>query len=117
MQLRPLIFAALLFASTASSTIADDARRFASSHITPQEWQAFFDEVKAKPGARDISRGDVPSVTAIQVPSELTIYFFTRPGGAAHPAVVVERVVTKSGATYIQHDGYFAGSEDAFAEW
>jgi len=96
---------------------ADEGRRFAGSHITPAEWQAFFEEVRAKPGAHDISRPDVPSITAIEVPNELTIYFFTKPGWAAHPAVVVERVLRKANGTYLQHDGYFAGSEDAFASW
>ena len=109
---------ALALAGSGSATAASDVlRRFPQSQITPQEWQAFLDEVKAKPGARDLSRRSVPSVDAIEVPDERTIYFFTRPGWAAHPAVVVERVLTRGSATYLQHDGYFAGSEAAFAQW
>jgi hypothetical protein len=111
------LFALFLALAVTTQASAEEGRRFATSHITPVEWQTFFDEVRAKPGARDVSRADVPSVAAIEVPSEATIYFFTKPGWGAHPAVVVERIVKRSGRTYVQHDGYFAGAELAFVQW
>jgi hypothetical protein len=107
----------LLALAPAAAAAADGGRRYAQSQITVGEWQAFFDEVRATPGARDISSPQVPSVTVIEVPGERTLYFFTAPGGAAHPGVVVERVLSKGGATYLQRDGYFAGSEEAFRAW
>jgi hypothetical protein len=72
--------------------------------------------VKAKPGARDVSRADSPDILAIVVNPEFTFYYFTK-SGPAHPAVVVEEIIKRDGAIYLQHYGYFAGSEEAFARW
>src|SRR5262252_8453549 len=52
--------ALLLALCLAVPATAAQMRRFPSPHITPEQWQALFDEVKAKPGAQDISRPDVP---------------------------------------------------------
>jgi hypothetical protein len=112
----PAVLVVLLLGALAAAG-AEEARRFATSHITPQEWQTFYDEVRAKPGARDISRADVPSVTAIQVMSEWRVYYFTKPGWAAHPAVVIQQVVQMEDGTFIRTTGYFAGAEGPFAEW
>ena len=96
--------------------LADQSRRFPQPRISAQEWQTYFDEVKAKSGAQDISRADRPDVVAIAVPSEQAVYYFTKPGGA-HPAVVIAQVIQRGTAILIEHSGYFAGSEEAFAKW
>lgn len=104
-----------LLMSVAAST-AQSERRFPHSHITPAQWQAFLDEVKAKPGVQNISKPEQPGILALSVQSENTLYFFTN-GGPAHPAVVVEQIIQDGGNIGLQHTGYFAGSEDAFAKW
>lgn len=91
-------------------------RRFPHSQITAAEWQTFLNEVKAKPGVRDVSHLEQPDILALDVDSEKTIYFFTN-GGPAHPSVVVETVVQDSKGVSLRHTGYFAGSEAAFAKW
>ncbi len=107
---------ALATAGLAVTATADAAPRFASPHITPEEWQSFYDEVRSKPGAQDISRPDVTGVIAISVPGERTVYYFTRPG-PVHPAVIIEQVVLRDGRMTLRYSGYYAGSEAAFAQW
>jgi hypothetical protein len=111
-----LILALAITLSHLAHAQSDPPRRFPQSHITAQQWEEFFKEIKAKPDAQDVSRPQTPDITVIAVPSESTMYFFTRPG-PAHPAVVVERVTQKDGHVYMNHTGYFAGSEEAFAKW
>jgi hypothetical protein len=79
-----VLFCAALTAARAGSF---SERRFPQAHITADQWQTFFDEVKAKPGAQDISRPERPNITAIAVPAEKTIYLFTKPGPAQVPCL------------------------------
>ncbi|MBX6321591.1 MAG: hypothetical protein IRY94_07180 [Rhodospirillaceae bacterium] len=111
-----LFAAALAAAGLAIAATAQAAPRFASPHITPEDWQRFYDEVRSKPDARDISRPDVTGVIAISVPSERTVYYFTKPG-PVHPAVIIEEIVVRDGRLTLRYSGYYAGSEAAFAQW
>ncbi|HXW23665.1 MAG TPA: hypothetical protein VEK73_02870 [Xanthobacteraceae bacterium] len=112
-----LLLAVLSIAGGVPTAVSSEpAGRFPQSHITVAEWQTFLAEVKAKPGARDVSRPERPDILAIAVEPELTFYHFTK-SGPAHPAVVVEQVIQRDGAIYIQQFGYYAGAEDAFAQW
>lgn len=110
------LVAFLLVALLTGEARADEAKRFPHSQITAAEWQTYFDEVRAKPGAKDVSRPDRPDIVVIDVESEHAIYCFTH-GGPAHPAVVVEHIVQTNGGIGLQYDGYFAGSEEVFARW
>ena len=110
------VLALLVVLCLAAPGLAAQMRRFPSPHITPEQWQTLFDEVKAKPGAQDISRPDVPGVLAISVPGESTVYYFTQPG-PVHPAVIIQEIVSSSGQLRLRYSGYFAGSEKAFGQW
>jgi hypothetical protein len=111
---------ALLFLSMAGVLFFSNAQeptpRLPQSKITEAEWATFFNEVKAKPGAQDASRPDRPDIVAIAVEREGTMYYFTKPG-PAHPAVVIAQVVQRDGTVFLRHNGYYAGSEQAFARW
>jgi hypothetical protein len=113
---RAVLVLVLLLAFGVTAGKAGELSRFPTPHITPEQWQILFDEVRSKPGSQDISRPDVPSVVAISVPGDLAVYYFTRPG-PEHPAVSVEQLVPSHGQLRVRYSGYFAGSEKAFAQW
>lgn len=94
----------------------DTALRFPQPRITEQQWVVFQAEVMAKPGAEIIERPEAPDLTIIAVPDEYTMVYFTR-RGPAHPAVIVAQVVSREGKVLVQHNGYFAGSEQEFSRW
>jgi hypothetical protein len=106
----------LLGCLIAQAGTAAAAPRFPHPRITAAQWQILLDDVKAKPGAKDISRPDVPDVTAIVVPEEFTVYYFTKPG-PAHPAVIIQHSEERAGNLRVAYTGYYAGSEPAFAAW
>ena len=108
-----LLTSALLSGTMA---LAEEIKKFPQPRITAEQWRTFFEEVKAKPGARNISRPDRPDVVVIAVPAEHAVYYFTKPG-PAHPAVVIAQVIQQGTVISIRHTGYFAGSEEAFARW
>jgi hypothetical protein len=108
-----LAFALSLVASLAH---AEAGRRFEHSQITLGEWQMYLNEIKAKPGVETLTPQGRPETKAYFVSSERTVYYFTT-GGPAYPAVVVTRLYERDGKLSLQNFGYFAGAEDAFADW
>lgn len=113
--MKPVLIA-LALSLLASFAQAETGRRFPHSQITYGEWRIYLDEVKAKPGVETLAPRDRPETTAYYVASERTVYYFTN-GGPAHPAAVVTRLYERDGTLRLQNFGYFAGSEDAFANW
>jgi hypothetical protein len=112
--LRLAIGVAVLVAASMGRPLAADEPPFPQPHITAEQWQAFYDEVKAKPGA--VVEPPVGGVVRILVESEYAFYHFTTEG-PAHPAVIIERILQLEDGVYVQSTGYFAGSEPAFAAW
>lgn len=111
---RPILILALWLVAAVAS--ADTARRFPHSQITMGEWNTYLKEVKAKPGVQMLKPKDRPQTVAYFVRAERTAYYFTT-GGPAHPAVVVARLYERDGKVKLQNFGYFAGSEEGFAQW
>jgi len=113
--MKPVLLA-LALSLLATLVQAETGRRFPHSQITRGEWQMYLNEVRAKPGVETLKPKGRPETTAYFVSSERTAYYFTT-GGPAHPAVVVTRLYERDGTLRLQNFGYFAGSEEAFANW
>lgn len=96
-------------------SVADDGRRFPDEHITIEDWNAYFAEVKALPDAT-ITESDQQTTITQQKPG-LVIYSFTTPNNPAHPGVVVRRLVVTKEGYGMNRVGYYAGSREAFARW
>jgi hypothetical protein len=113
-------FVALLLASVvaaASPAAGQESRPFPSAHITEQQWQTYFDEVRKRADAEVLaapnSKADSEGVS-IAVRSENAVYYFTKPPNPAHPAVVRRAAVERDRTVYIDTTGYYAGSQTAF---
>ena len=113
---RVVIAGLLLALCLPGRALPGEPPRFPSPHITAEQWQALYDEVRAKADAQDISRPELPGIIAIAVSSEFTVYYFTAPG-PVHPAVIIQRMALQDGQMRVGYSGYFAGSEEAFAKW
>jgi hypothetical protein len=99
-----------LFAQTA------DPPAFPQPRITTEEWQDYFSQVKALPGARVFERS-APDQVIVQLPKSV-VYVFTAPAHPAHPAVVRRQVVVDvKGDVRFARVGHFAGDEAAFVAW
>ncbi len=108
-----LLGAVLLMAAPA--LFAQEFKPFPRANITVAQWQAYFDEVKAKHGAnvQDIEDQKLLIYTDT---ATTTLYAFTKPGHPAHPAWVTRRPEQRNDSIFIAQIGYFAGEEAPFAQ-
>jgi hypothetical protein len=93
--------------------------RFPQQQITAEQLQAEFEKMKADPTAGvPISPPRLPGTTMMLVGAEWSgIYYFTKPESPAHPAMLFARIETDRKHGYVNLEGYFAGSQEAFATW
>jgi hypothetical protein len=94
---------------------ADDGRRFPDEHITVEDWNTYFAEVKTLPDVT-INESDQQTTIIRQNPS-LVIYSFTTPSNPAHPGIVIRQLVMTKDGYGMHRTGYYAGSREAFARW
>jgi hypothetical protein len=103
-----------VFALAASAALAE-IPRYTTTQITPQQWQALLDAVRATPDmqCRELDTGHLHCGSA----SLQTDWFFTTAANQAHPAVIVR--VTKLGPNgyEITSSGHFAGTRGSFDRW
>jgi hypothetical protein len=99
----------------ASAAQAQEFKPYPRANITEAQWQAYFDEVREKHGAtvQDIEDQKLLVYTD---KATSTIYGFTKPGHAAHPAWIARKPEQRGDAIFIGQIGYFAGAEPAFAK-
>jgi hypothetical protein len=76
----------------------------------PPTFEGIWKSVNAMPGIRAI---DEPRDIRIEVPSENTIYFFTKPGQPEYPAVFKRSVVGTGVTLDVQTQGISFGEGDA----
>jgi len=95
------------------------APRFASAKITVAEIEQFRLEVEAKADVR--CKSDTAQQRICDSASEMTIWVFTQPGHAAHPAVSRGTMIfsqTDRGASVaIDRSGHYAGDLKTFDAW
>jgi hypothetical protein len=96
--------------------------QFEQPQITAEQWQALYDEVMAKQKAGTLLRPPQSPGTVMFIPftpdgGPLQIYYFTEPGLPAHPAMVLTRIESDRKHSYLNLEGYYAGSREAFTDW
>src|SRR5690242_15955521 len=106
-----LLLALLSFVATAG---AEEGRRFPQDHITVEDWNTYFAEVKALPGVT-VRESDLQ--TTIADPKTNTIYAFTTAKNPAHPGIVIRRAIQTKEGVALNRVGYYAGDGNAFLGW
>src|SRR5688572_13366722 len=76
--------------------------------ITREQWQAYFDEVKAKHG-ESMQMRFADRLLLFNDKNTGTSYAFTQPEHAAHPAWVARTTVRDGQRTQVLQTGYYAG--------
>jgi hypothetical protein len=89
---------------------------FVGPKVTADQWVAYHAEVKAAFGATAQERAAEHALMYFDE-STRTQYIFTTPSNPAHPGWISRRIATRSGMSYIEQVGFFAGSLDAFSLW
>src|SRR6201992_965298 len=80
--------------------------------------QGMWDDIAAR---ADCSKTDYPKLTMFTCDGGTTLWYFTRPGHAAHPGVIERSFITDAdGGTSVQEDGRSFGdaaAQPAFKAW
>jgi hypothetical protein len=110
------LFAAfgILLLIFASGLGAQGPSRFPTDRITPEEWQRYFDEVRALPGTE---AQEIKQAQYMVVFKDNSAYFFTAPDHPAHPAMVKREAAGTAGQLVFLRQGHYAGDAKAFAVW
>jgi hypothetical protein len=90
-------------------------RPYPQARITPEEWQIYYDLVRANHSESAVVHPD-HNLIVFNDTSQLMQLAFTLPDHPAHPAWVTRQTVGIDGTVSIQQIGYFAGDEAPFAE-
>jgi hypothetical protein len=94
--------------------------RFDTAEITEQQWQKYLAEVRAGPDVSCEERQDSLQYIC-DSSAKYTIWIFTLPGHAAHPAVTRGIMLiqnTRNGTIVsIDRSGHYAGDHAAFDTW
>ncbi|HEY0956588.1 MAG TPA: hypothetical protein VGE36_17670 [Roseateles sp.] len=111
----PLYSVALTASFLGTGACAQEFKPYPRAHITEDQWQAYFDEVRVKHGAtvQDIEDQKLLVYTD---KATTTIYGFTKPGHPAHPAWIARKPEQRGDSLFIGQIGYFAGAEPPFAK-
>jgi hypothetical protein len=102
-----------IVACAALAANAQEFRPHPQARITAAQWQAYFDEVKAKHKATE-QAFDAEHLVLYNDAKTLMSWAFTTPGHPAHPAWVTRQPVTDGTQVKIRQIGFYAGDEEAF---
>lgn len=102
-----------IVACAAFAAGAQEFRPHPQARITPEQWQAYFDEVKTKHGATE-QQFQAEHLVLYNDSKSLMSWAFTTPGHPAHPAWVTRQPVTDGSQVKIRQIGFYAGDEVAF---
>jgi hypothetical protein len=102
-----------IVACAAAAVHAQEFRPHPQARITAAQWQAYFDEVKAKHGATR-QPFDAGHLVLFNDAASLMSWVFTTPGHPAHPAWVTRQPVTDGASVKIRQIGFYAGDEAEF---
>jgi hypothetical protein len=104
---------AILACAASVSAGGQEFRPHAQARITAAQWQAYYDEVRAKHGGTE-QRFPQERLVLFNDPQGLMSWVFTLPGHPAHPAWVTRQPVTDGNNLKIRQIGFYAGNEQAF---
>ena len=82
--------------------------------ISEHKWQLLWQEISHKEG-RFLS--DEGPTYRIELPKEMSIYFFTKQDHPAHPSIVRRTVVKTEKGIEIKTKAWVAGSKEHFENW
>ena len=94
---------------------AQEFKPHPQANITSLQWLIYFNEVFKKHSA-SVQALDDQKLTVYTDAATNTVYSFTQPEHAAHPAWIARKPEQRVGEVVINQIGYFAGSEPAFAK-
>lgn len=105
----------LIAAQIGAVACAQEFQPYSSPRITAEQWLRYLALVKAKP---ETTEQALPEQLLLVFTDHATHtqYTFTTPGHPAHPACITRQVVDEGGELRVRQVGYFAGSEERFAE-
>jgi len=111
--MRPL--AGLAIALVALTAGGQEFEPYPRAKVTPEQWQAYFDEISSK-FASTRQEARAAHFVGFSNPVTQTMYTFTQPGHPAHPAWITRQVVQEGTSVKVQQIGFFAGDEAPFAQ-
>ena len=111
MAKRLLLIALVLFHGVA---FAQAFKPYPNPKITRAQWQAYFDEVKAKHGA-SMQMLFADRLLVFADGNTGTSYAFTQPEHPAYPAWVARTTVRDGQRARVIQTGYYAGDQRAFS--
>ena len=111
-MLKTLLFVGLILVQGVA--FAQAFKPYPNPKITPAQWQAYFDEVKAKHG-ESMQMRFAERLLLFNDKNTGTSYAFTQPEHPAYPAWVARTTVRDGQRTRVLQTGYYAGDQRAFA--
>jgi len=104
---------AILACAAWAAAGAQEFRPHEQARITQAQWQAYYDDVRARHGGTEQKFAQEHLVLFNDAKS-LMSWAFTLPGHPAHPAWVTRQPVTDGDNVKIRQIGFYAGDEQAF---
>lgn len=107
------LIVAIWLAGLAFSALGQEYMPYPRELITPEQWQNYFDQVRAK-YSPETGIPEEFKLTLFLVEDNATLYAFTRPGHPAHPAWIRRDIYEDKEGVKLRMIGYFAGNEGEF---
>ena len=86
-----------------------------TAHADRTSFDGYLDLARSCPGG---TSKDYPTYSVYVCDAGRTYYIITKPNHPAYPGVIIRKLVTEGGATYMQTDGHsFVDDDTAFKEW
>jgi hypothetical protein len=104
---------AIVACAAGAAASGQEFRPHEQAHITRAQWQAYYDEVRAKHAATQ-QPFSKEHLVLFNDPKSLMSWAFTLPGHPAHPAWVTRQPVIDGNNVKIRQIGFYAGDEQAF---
>jgi hypothetical protein len=107
--------ALLLLATAGPAAPAQEFRPYPSPKITVDQWKGYLEIVTANfESTAQIYKDE--NVVVFSDRRTRTFYIFTTKDHPAHPAWITRQMVEENGQVSVRQIGYFAGSEEHFAQ-
>ncbi|MGH8130382.1 MAG: hypothetical protein ACRES3_05960 [Steroidobacteraceae bacterium] len=105
----------LLLASFGPGALAQEFQPYPTPKITAEQWARYLAIVKSN---FEASAEVFPKkhIVVFTDPATRTHYIFTTKDHPAHPAWITRKIVEEGGQINVRQIGYFAGSEEHFAQ-
>jgi hypothetical protein len=110
-----LILALVASVAVAVPALAQEFQPYSAPKITVEQWARYLALVKSKFETTAEIFPEKHVVVFFDQPTR-TQYIFTTKDHSAHPAWITRKMVEEGGQVHVRQIGYFAGSEERFAE-